>query len=284
MWQLKENRFFMCMYNSHECDCRKVFENLTEKEAFKKEKELIFYYRNNTNYRLTNQTDGGEGTSGWKPTNEFREKQSKIHKEQWRDKEFRERNTKIRNDPNGVYKSKEFRNKISSIVKGKNNPNYNHKWTQEMKDKLRIKQSDSGRYKNENNPKSKKIICVETGEVFDCIKFALNTYNVKDETSFSIALKERHRTAGGMHWVEYDEKYLDKNYRFKYLIQILCENKNANPMICLNDNVVMKNMTELSKELNVPVCKIKYNVEKYGYFDHENKKYVCLKEYKSRYI
>lgn len=47
------------MYNTHDCDVRKVYENLDEKTAFEKEKELIFYYRNNTQYRLTNMTDGG---------------------------------------------------------------------------------------------------------------------------------------------------------------------------------------------------------------------------------
>ena len=53
------NKFFLDMYNTHDCDVRKVYENLDEKTAFEKEKELIFYYRNNTQYRLTNMTDGG---------------------------------------------------------------------------------------------------------------------------------------------------------------------------------------------------------------------------------
>lgn len=60
----KRNKFFLDMYNTHNCDVRKVLENVSEEDAFKKEKELISYYRNNTDYRLTNVCDGGEGTSG----------------------------------------------------------------------------------------------------------------------------------------------------------------------------------------------------------------------------
>lgn len=43
-------------------------DNLTEKEAFELEKELIIFYSTITN--LTNLTDGGEGTSGYKYTEE----------------------------------------------------------------------------------------------------------------------------------------------------------------------------------------------------------------------
>ena len=61
------NKFFKDMYKTHSCDVRKVFEGLTEKEAFSQEVALIAYYRENTTFRLTNQTDGGEGSSGWCP-------------------------------------------------------------------------------------------------------------------------------------------------------------------------------------------------------------------------
>ena len=79
----RRNKFFIDMYSTHKCDVRKIYENLSEEDAFKKEKELIAYYRKNTNYRLSNVCDGGEGSSGWKPTEDFKKKQSKIHKEQW---------------------------------------------------------------------------------------------------------------------------------------------------------------------------------------------------------
>ena len=58
-WQLKDNEFFMKMYNSHKCDVRIVYDNLDEETAFKEETKLISHYRTNTDYRLTNIADGG---------------------------------------------------------------------------------------------------------------------------------------------------------------------------------------------------------------------------------
>ena len=55
------NQYFIDYFNTHECESRIVYENLTEQEAYEKEKELIKYYRETSNFRLTNVTDGGEG-------------------------------------------------------------------------------------------------------------------------------------------------------------------------------------------------------------------------------
>ena len=173
------NKFFQDIYKSHKSKARKIYENLTEKEAFEKEIETIKYYKENTNYRLTNQTNGGEGTAGWVPSKEFCDKQSSIHKSQWRDEKYRKKMIQIRNDKNGSYKSQEFRDKISKLVKGKNNPNYNNHWSDKQKEVLRIKQQNNPLYRNETNPNAKKIICVETGEVFTCIKFAKEKYQIK---------------------------------------------------------------------------------------------------------
>lgn len=71
------NKFFIDYYNTHNCNVRKVYVNLTEKQAFEKEIYLISYYKNNTNFRLTNQTNGGEGMSGFVVSNEFREKNAR---------------------------------------------------------------------------------------------------------------------------------------------------------------------------------------------------------------
>lgn len=38
--QLKENKYFMSMYNTHDCDYRIVIDELTEEQAFQKEMEL----------------------------------------------------------------------------------------------------------------------------------------------------------------------------------------------------------------------------------------------------
>lgn len=273
------NYFFQCMYKTHECNVRKIYENLTEKEAFEKEIETIKYYRENTNYRLTNQTDGGEGSVGWKPSDEFKKKQSKIHKQQWEDESFRARMLSIRQDENGVYKSDEFRNKISEIVKGSNNPNYQNYWSEEQKEYLRQKQKNNPLYKDDANPNAKKIICLETGEIFDCIKFAKEKYNIKSDGSIAVALKNPIRTAGGVHWTYYSEDFLNDNYRFDYLISVLKKNSTNKSLICLDDFSLYNSKTDLAKHLNITVSKITWQLNKEQKFTYKNKTYILIKNY-----
>lgn len=56
-----------------------LFDGLSEEQAHAKEIELIAFYGRRVNGGcLTNATDGGEGTSGWKPSEETRRKMSKA--------------------------------------------------------------------------------------------------------------------------------------------------------------------------------------------------------------
>ena len=199
------NKFFQDIYKSHKSKARKIYENLTEKEAFEKEIETIKYYKENTNYRLTNQTNGGEGTAGWVPSKEFCDKQSSIHKSQWRDEKYRKKMIQIRNDKNGSYKSQEFRDKISKLVKGKNNPNYNNHWSDKQKEVLRIKQQNNPLYRKnrfnhlvkslKENPHIKPLICLED----------LTIYHSKTELA-----KKLNITTTKITW------FLEKNNKFIY--------------------------------------------------------------------
>lgn len=278
------NKFFTDMYNSHNCTVKKIYENLTEDEAFQKEKDTVKWFRENTNFRLTNQTDGGEGSSGWKPSQEFRDKQSKIHKEQWQDEEFKNKMIAIRTDENGPYKSQEFRDKIAQLVQGENNPNYNHRWTDEMRQHLSNVRKSNGLSANENNSKATCVICVETGEVFSCIKYAMQKYNIKCEGSVTVALKNPVRTAGGKHWVLYDEKYLDNDYRLNYLINVCLLNSKVIPAICIENKTVFPNLTELAKYLSVTYQYVKRCLNKNGAIILNNKTYIKLSEYKEREV
>lgn len=55
------NKFFMDYYKTHKCESRKVYTNLSEEDAFAKEIELIAFYKEKYNFRLTNMTEGGDG-------------------------------------------------------------------------------------------------------------------------------------------------------------------------------------------------------------------------------
>ena len=55
----RRNKMFLDFYNTHNCNVRIVKDNLTEKEAFDYEIELIRFYRKESKYRLSNVEDGG---------------------------------------------------------------------------------------------------------------------------------------------------------------------------------------------------------------------------------
>ena len=274
------NKFFTDMYNTHDCGVKKIYENLTESEAFQKERETVKWYRENTNFRLTNQTDGGEGSSGWVPPEEFKRKQSQIHKTQWQDEEFRDKMIEIRTNENGPYKSQEFREKISQLVQGENNPNYNHHWTDEMKQHLSEIRKANGCSANENNPRATRVICVETGEVFNCIKFAMQKYDIKSEGSMTVALKYPVRTAGGQHWVLYSEEYLDHDYRLNYLIDVCLLNSKVIPIICIEDKIIYPNAAALARHLTLTETYVRYHLNTEGMVINNNKTYIKLSNYK----
>jgi len=175
-----------------------VFTGLSEEDAKYLEKLFIkgFKTKKPNGYNLT---DGGDGTLGYSPSPDARKKMSIASKEKWEDKEFLDRMKQLRNDPNGPYQSQEFRDRISSLVQGENNPNYNHKWSEEQKQSLREKQKKNPMYYNETNPNAKAIRCIETGEVFNCMKYAQERFGLKSTGSFTSAIKKG-RTAAGYHW------------------------------------------------------------------------------------
>lgn len=271
------NKFFKCMYNSHRCDVRIKYDNLTEKEAFAQEKELINYYRNNTTFRLTNQTDGGEGSSGWKPSQEIKEKMSKALKKKWNDPDYKERVIKSRHDISSTFQSKEFKEKISRIVSGNNNPNYHNYWSEKQKQHLSKIQKNNPLYKNENNPNAKKIICVETGEVFSCIKYAQEKYKIRTFTSLSVALKNKIRTAGEMHWVYYDECFLDNDYRLNYLLEVLKKDKTRHSVQCVDDGIIYSSIAKLARLLNISEKIIRISLlEQKKPFTYKEKTYILI--------
>jgi hypothetical protein len=54
-----------------------------------------------------------------------------------------------------------------------------------------------GRYIGGNSPKASKIKCIETGEIFDCIKDAEYKYGINN---ISACCRGVRKSAGGLHW------------------------------------------------------------------------------------
>lgn len=275
----KRNKYFLNMHRSHNCDVKKIYENLTEKEAFDKEKEMIKWYRENTNYRLTNQTDGGEGISGYVYTQEQKELLSQKSKEMWNDEDFKNRMIELRHNEDGPYQSKEFKEKISKLVSGEKNPNYQNYWSEEQKNRMSELRKFNGKSKGKNNPRATKIICLENGEVFDYITLAQEKYNVKNESSFSIALAEDVRTAAGLHWKYFDKKLLDDEYRKNVFLDVLARSENKQSFICIEDKQIYLTKKELLKELKISKEKFNKLLYENNEVKIDNKTYISVKQY-----
>lgn len=77
-------------------------------------------------------------------------------------------------------------------LKGELNPFYGKHHNEETKAKLRITSSGS------NNPRSKKVRCIETGQVFDSAGIASKAIG-KERSAVRRAIKDGHK-AGGYRW------------------------------------------------------------------------------------
>ena len=110
--------------------------------------------------------------------------------------------------------SEEQRKKLSESRKGKrngmfgvrrfgeDNPNYGKRRSDESK----RKQSEiiTGRYRGSNNPRARKVQCIETGETFNCIMDAADSIN-KNRSNLSDHLGGKTKQCGGYHWRYVDE-------------------------------------------------------------------------------
>lgn len=178
------NSSCMKIISENECVSKILIDNLNEDDAYNKEIELIKYY-SDLGVNLTNRAKGGKGNNGWIPDDEFR-------------------------------------NKIRSIVSGENNPNYGNKWTEEQKAALSEKRKMNAKSKGKNNPRSKRVMCVETGKIYDYQQQASEELGLSSMASIIHALKKPHFKAGNFHFVKEDcFDLLDtKEKREKYLYNI----------------------------------------------------------------
>ena len=88
------------------------------------------------------------------------------------------------------------------------------------------------------------------------------------------------RTAGGYHWAEYAQEFLDDEYRLNYLIDVCLLNTKVIPIICLEDKMVFANAAILAKNLGVTETYIRYHLHKDGMVTYDNKRYIKLSAYK----
>ena len=141
-----------------------LIENLTIEEAnFYEEKYIEEYKTCNPNYGY-NIRKGGNNIS---PTEETRKRQSEARKHL-----SEESRKNISEGQKGRKMSEEAKKKISLAVSGEKHPFYGKHHTEEVKQKLREYNLKHGTVFNTNNPRSRKVICLETLEIFNTCKEA----------------------------------------------------------------------------------------------------------------
>ena len=204
----KHNRHFWNAINKYGWDNFEhiiIAKGLTKEEAEWLEIELI------REWDTTNNKDKGYnislGGSGACPcSKETKEKLSKLAKE---------RNMTGENNPNyGNYWSDEQKKIASERTKnlcwtGENNPNYGNYWSDEQKKIASEKARERGAWQGESNPmygkgdtikggdnpSAKKVICLETMEIFNCIKDAIKSVNGKGKHLY-VAIKKHKKYKG----------------------------------------------------------------------------------------
>lgn len=159
-----------------------LYDGLAKQEACEREIELIAYHQSNNRDFGYNILVGGElARTGCKHTQEARKKMSEARL----------------NDPNrfGKTASAEARAKMSKHSK--------ERWQNEEYRK-QISEANLG----EKSPKAHAVVCVETGEVFPCIRYACDKYGV-NSSSVSAACRGKIKTTGGYHW-RYVEEIIER--------------------------------------------------------------------------
>lgn len=223
-------------------------ENLTLEEALHLESEYIKLFDSNNPKHGYNRNSGGFGNIGRVYTDEDRKKLSEAHKnpsEETRQKisiavkgrkvsdETREKMSnsrlghstssgtkeKISQANTGKVRTDEVKKKISDSLKqfyanGGEPANKGKPLSQEAKEKLRNKMVGRKRpteIVEKMKLTGKKVICLETGEIFPTIKIAASEKGANASAISNIICGQEHRkTSGGYHWAMYDDQTLSR--------------------------------------------------------------------------
>ena len=177
-----------------------LYTGLTKEDAEQLEVDMIAKYKTQDNDTGYNLSVGGGVNCGFHRTDEFKAKLSASKKGlQSGDK----------HPFWGMHRSKETKERIRAANVGKPKPNYAR---QKMSDSAHARWSADNQAEREhlrelnigaNSAKAKRVVCVETNRLYDCIRAAERENGIANG-GITRCCKGERRTAGGFHW-EYAE-------------------------------------------------------------------------------
>lgn len=171
----------------HNFEHEVLFDGLSEEEAFLLEEMYILLYNTRNIRHGFNESSGGKYGNH---SNKTKKKISKANKGKYLGSHLtKERREKISKSNKGKKHSNETKNKIGKAHEGM-------KHSEESKKKM------SKSHKGKGN---KKVINLDTGEIFNSISEAMEKYP-NCGTHISSVCKGKRKTAGGYHWTYYYEK------------------------------------------------------------------------------
>ena len=153
-----------------------IARGLTEEEAKWLEIELIREFDTTNRDKGYNITKGGEGTNGYKHTEETRKNIGKIHK--------------------GKTLSEETRKKLSEAMKGKNSPMKGKTHTEETRKNISEAMKGKG---------TTRVYCIELNLYFDTVTEA-SEYVGCSVQNISKVLGKSNKTAKGYHWLYAEDR------------------------------------------------------------------------------
>ena len=211
-----------------------IAKELTKEEAEWLEIELIREFDTTNPSKGYNVTKGGEGTSGYKPTDEQRQKHServsgennpmfgRQHTEEWK-QNMSERMSGESHPLYGTHHTEEWCREHSERMSGESHPMFGKTHSEESKQKNReahlgkthteeSKKKMSKARSGKNNPLARKVICVTTNEIFDTLKEGADKYNIKSSSHITNCCKGDRKSCGKhpitgepLRWKYYDE-------------------------------------------------------------------------------
>ena len=143
----------------------------------------------------------------------------------------------------------EWRREMSIKHSGKNNAMYGVSPKERMDDATfeMWRSNISKSVKRGKNPFASKVVCLDTKEVYDCIKDAEEQNNI---TGISAVCRKIRYSAGGLHWVYYSEyinmtdEDINKIFEIDKQIKEKAKDVNKKKIICLTTNEIFFSVKE----------------------------------------